>query len=36
MNHEGVLSSSIVVLTTLMSAFTITAWIFILRTMGYI
>ena len=36
MNHEGVLSSSIVVLTTLVSAFTITAWIFILRTMGYI
>src|SRR5574344_484422 len=29
MDHEGVLSSSIVVLTTLMSAFTITFWIFI-------
>lgn len=36
MNHEGTLSSSIVVLTTLAAAFTITAWIFILKTMGYI
>lgn len=36
MNHEGTLSSSIVVLTTLVSAFTITAWIFILKTMSYI
>lgn len=36
MGHEGVLSSSIVVLTTLLSAFTITAWVFILRTMGYV
>ena len=36
MGHEGILSASIVVLTTLMSAFTITTWIFILRTMHYI
>lgn len=36
MGHEGILSASIVVLTTLMSAFTITAWIFILKTMNYI
>lgn len=36
MDHEGVLSSSIVVLTTLMSAFTITLWIFILKTFQYI
>lgn len=36
MGHEGTLSSSIVVLTTLVSAFTITAWIFILKTMQYI
>lgn len=36
MNHEGTLSSSIIVLTTLMSAFTITFWIFVLKTMNYI
>ncbi|MBP3276317.1 AEC family transporter [Kandleria sp.] len=31
MNHEGTLSSNTVVLTTLLSAFTLTFWIFILR-----
>lgn len=36
MNHEGTLSSSIIVLTTLMSAFTITLWLFVLKTMNYI
>lgn len=36
MGHEGILSASIVVLTTLMSAFTITAWVFVLKTMNYI
>jgi predicted permease len=36
MGHEGVLSSSIVVLTTLASAFTITMWIFILKTVNCI
>lgn len=36
MGHSGVLSSSIVVLTTLLSAFTVTMWIFILRSFGYI
>ena len=36
MGHEGVLSSSIIVLTTLLSAFTITAWIFVLRSFNYI
>lgn len=36
MGHEGVLSSSIVVMTTLLSAFTITVWIFILRSMNVI
>lgn len=36
MGHEGVLSSSIVVMTTLLSAFTITAWIFILKSMNII
>lgn len=34
MKSEGTLSSSIIVLTTMCSAFTITAIIFILRTMG--
>ena len=32
MGHEGVLSASIVVMTTLLSAFTVTAWVFVLRT----
>ncbi len=32
MGHEGVLSASIVVLTTLLSAFTITIWVFVLKT----
>lgn len=36
MNHEGVLSSSIIVLTTVMSSFTITAAIFVLRYFGYV
>lgn len=36
MGHEGVLSSSIIVMTTLLSAFTITAWIFILKSMNLI
>lgn len=36
MKHEGTLSSSVIVLTTLCSAFTITAIIFVLRTLGYL
>lgn len=36
MNHEGVLSSSIIVLTTILSSFTITLGIFILKYMGYV
>jgi predicted permease len=36
MGHEGVLSASTVMLTTMFSAFTLTMWLFILRTMGYI
>lgn len=36
MGHEGILSASIVVMTTLLSAFTITAWVFILRTLNLI
>lgn len=34
--HEGVLSTSVIVITTLFSAFTITAWIFVLRYFGII
>lgn len=35
MGHEGVLSSSCVVMTTVLSAITITLWIFIFRSLGY-
>lgn len=36
MGHEGVLSSGVVMLTTLLSAFTLTIWLYILRSMGLI
>lgn len=36
MNNDGVLTSSVVVLTTLMSALALTLWIFIARYGGYI
>lgn len=36
MGHEGVLSSSVVMLTTVFSAFTLTGWLYILRSMGLI
>lgn len=36
MGHEGVLSSSIVMLTTLFSGFTLTGWLFLLRSQGLI
>ena len=36
MKSEGTLSSSVIVLTTLFSAFTITVIIFVLRSMGYL
>ncbi len=36
MKSEGTLTGSVIVLTTLFSAFTITAIIFVLRTMGYL
>lgn len=36
MGHEGVLSSGVVMLTTLFSAFTLTGWLYLLRSMGYI
>jgi predicted permease len=36
MDNDEVLSSSIIVLTTVLSSVTLTAWIFILRWMGYV
>ena len=36
MGGDGVLSSSIIVLTTVLSAVTLTFWIFLMRYMGYI
>ncbi len=36
MGHEGTLSASIVMLTTMLSAFTLTAWVYILRSMGLV
>lgn len=36
MKNDGVLTASIVVTTTLLGAFTLTAWIFILRSLGLI
>lgn len=36
MGHEGVLTSSCIALTTLLSALTLTGWIFILRSGGYL
>lgn len=36
MGHEGVLSSSVVMLTTMFSAFTLTFWLWLLKTLAYI
>ena len=36
LGHEGVLTSSIVVTTTFLSSFTLTFWLFLLKTLGYI
>ncbi len=36
MGHEGTLSASVVMLTTLLSAFSLTGWLFILKTMQLI
>ncbi len=36
MGHDGILTASIVVATTLLASFTLTGWIFLLRTLGYI
>lgn len=36
MGHDGVLTSSVVMLTTLLSAFTLTGWLYILKSMGLV
>ena len=36
MGHDGVLTSSVVMVTTCLSAFTLTGWLFVLRALGYI
>lgn len=36
MNHEGVLTSSVVVATTFLSSITMTFWLFLLRYMNYV
>ncbi len=36
MHNDGDLTASVVVTTTLLAAFTLTGWIFILKTLGYI
>lgn len=36
MGHEGVLSSSTVMLTTMFSAFTLTMWLFVLKSFGLV
>lgn len=36
MDNDGVLTASVIVMTTLMAAFTLTGWIFVLKTLGFI
>jgi hypothetical protein len=36
MKHDGALSSAVVTLTTLGSAFSLTLWLFILKSMGLV
>ena len=36
MNNDEVLTASVIVTTTLLAAFTLTGWIFLLKTLGYI
>ena len=36
MGYEGILTSSIVMVTTLCSAFTLTGWLFLLKTLGLV
>lgn len=36
MGHEGILSSSVIMLTTMLSAFTLTGWLFAIKSFGLI
>ncbi len=36
MHNDGVLTASVIVMTTLLAAFTLTGWIFVLKTLGFI
>ena len=36
MGHEGVVSSSVVMLTTMCSAFTLTGWLYIMKCFGLV
>ena len=36
MGHEGTMSSSVIMLTTMFSAFTLTGWLFLIKSLGYI
>ena len=36
MKNDGTLTASIVVMTTLLAAFTLTGWIYLLRVLGLI
>lgn len=36
MGHEGVLSSSVIMLTTMLSAFTLTGWLFVIKSSGLV
>ena len=36
MGHEGTLSSGVIMLTTLLSAFTLTMWLDVLRSFGVV
>lgn len=36
MGHEGTMSSSVIMLTTMLSAFTLTGWLFLIKSFGFI
>lgn len=36
MDNDGTLTASVIVMTTLLAAFTLTGWIFVLKTLGFI
>ena len=36
MKHEGTITACTVMMTTLLSAFSLTMWLFVLKSLGYI